>query len=60
MLEWQPEMEAAGNDGQLAHEVAADLRPAAAAEMDQVLSRLFTSGVEVSSPAPNAAVFQGI
>lgn len=48
VLEWQPDMEAAGSDGQLASEVAASLRPAAIAELEKALSKLFASSSEVS------------
>ncbi|KAK9826022.1 hypothetical protein WJX74_006062 [Apatococcus lobatus] len=46
VLEWQPDMEAAGSEAQLASELAARLRPAALAELDKALSRLFASGNE--------------
>ena len=48
VLEWQPDMEAAGSQGQLASEVAASLQPAALAELDKALEKLFASGTEVS------------
>ena len=47
VLEWQPDMEAAGSEGQLASEVAASLQPAALAELDKALETLFASGTEV-------------
>ena len=52
VLECQPDMEAAGSEGQLASEVAASLRPAAVAELDKTLSKLFASSSEVDSFEP--------
>lgn len=49
VLEWQPDMEAAGSEGQLAAEVASSLRPAAIQELDKAIKRLCASGSEVGA-----------
>lgn len=50
VVEWYPETEGAGEEGELPMALARLLRPAALAEYDKAINAVFLAGAEVPSP----------